>query len=242
MKITKTFCRLFWLFPGLIHMFVRMAKDGARDLDNKARFQGAIVDPGCCIDAKSSLGRMCHVLDGGLILNSRIGCYSYVGRHSVMQNCTVGNYCSIAESVILGLGCHPLDRFSTSPVFYRRINCFHTEIVSDDPSVTEFKLIEVGNDVWIGARAVVMDGVKIGNGAVIAAGAVVTRDVPPYAIVAGVPARILRYRADESRRRLWAEKQWWNLAPEDALCLMGGEAQCRDAGTGKTASKEEPQP
>ena len=68
----------------------------------------------------------------------------------------------------------------------------------------------IGNDVWIGSKATVFGGVKVGNGAVIAAGAVVTKDVPPYAIAGGVPAHIIRYRFDEDKINRLEEIAWWN--------------------------------
>ena len=72
----------------------------------------------------------------------------------------------------------------------------------------------IGNDVWIGSKATVFGGVKVGNGAVIAAGAVVTKDVPPYSVVGGVPARLIRYRFEKEEIELFEKYQWWNLQDE----------------------------
>ena len=74
----------------------------------------------------------------------------------------------------------------------------------------------IGDDVWVGAGSIIMAGVTIGDGAIIAAGSVVTKDVPPYAIVGGVPAKILRYRFDEGVRKALLKLKWWNL-PEEVL-------------------------
>ena len=76
--------------------------------------------------------------------------------------------------------------------------------------------VSIGNDVWIGARVIVLGGVTIGNGAVIGAGSVVTRDVPPYAVVAGTPARLIRYRFEEPVIRRLEELRWWDK-PEEEL-------------------------
>lgn len=99
----------------------------------------------------------------------------------------IGNYCSIGpECVFMTGGEHPYDRLSTYP-FRMKLGLSDNESVTRGPIVLE-------DDVWLGFRSTVMSGVRIGKGAVVAAGAVVTRDVPPYAIVGGVPARVIKYR------------------------------------------------
>lgn len=81
---------------------------------------------------------------------------------------------------------------------------------TDHNSYDEFKEIYIGNDVWIGQRAMVMGGVRIGNGAVVGAGAVVTKDVPPYTIVGGVPAKIIRYRFSDKVVKKLQSSKWWD--------------------------------
>lgn len=115
----------------------------------------------------------------------------------------IGKYCSIASNVHLGLAQHPLHTISTHPIFYPRGFKCDSDVIVD-------------NDVWIGCNALIMGGVHIHNGAVVAAGAVVTKDVPPYAIVAGVPARILRYRFDEKLIQEIEKIKWWDY-PEELL-------------------------
>lgn len=100
----------------------------------------------------------------------------------------VGNFCSIASGVVFVLSAdHDISRISTFPFKTKCLKTEKYEAVSKGD-------IKVGDDVWIGQNAIILSGVNIGQGAVIAAGAVVTKDVPPYAIVAGVPAKIIRYR------------------------------------------------
>src|SRR5690606_40549227 len=82
--------------------------------------------------------------------------------------------------------------------------------------------VSVGSDVWIGAGSIVLDGISIGDGAIIAAGAVVNKDVPPYAIVGGVPARIIRYRFDEETRAALLEWRWWDLDNSKLQALAPG--------------------
>lgn len=150
------------------------------------------------------------------IRNSSIGSYTYVGAWTQVLNATIGRYCSIAHSVKVGLGRHPTDRFSTSPLFYSANNIFGID-TGVGTTFEEYRPITIMNDVWIGANAVVMDGVTLGNGCIIAAGAVVTRDVPDYAIVAGVPARVMRYRLAQRDIAMLLESKWWELDLEELI-------------------------
>lgn len=127
------------------------------------------------------------------------GCRVKIGFHSyscsVLRNVEVGNYCSIAGEVLFLLPQHAVDRFSLAPVL-------------DGDAEIRGPII-VGHGAWIGARAIIMDNVHIGNGAIVAAGAVVTKDVPPYAIVGGVPAKVIRYRFPPELIRKIEETAWW---------------------------------
>lgn len=191
----------------------------ARDMELRARYPHAIIDDGCCMTDDVLLGEHAHVLGGCFINHSQVGNYSYIGRNSLVQHTSIGNYCSISQDCLIGLGTHPLDRFSTSPLFYHRKNTFGIELVHAD-DFQDYQPIAIGNDVWVGARATILDGIKIGNGAVIATGAVVTKDVPPYAIVAGVPARVVRFRTSEDNAEKLSESQWWSLDPQEAYAKM----------------------
>ena len=118
----------------------------------------------------------------------------------------VGSFCSIGKEVLfLVRANHPLHTASTFPL--RSFAKDNLELTSKGP-------ILIGNDVWIGQRAILMSGVTVGDGAVIGAGAVVTRDVPPYAIVGGNPARIIRYRFDGSTIEGLLSIRWWEWPDE----------------------------
>ena len=124
----------------------------------------------------------------------------------------MGNYCSVAEGVTVLLGgAHRADWVTTYPfcVTERSLRAVPGHPASRGPVV-------VGNDVWLGFQALVLSGVTIGDGAVVAARALVTRDVPPYAIVGGTPARVLRFRFDQSIIARLLALQWWNW-PHDRI-------------------------
>jgi len=146
--------------------------------------------------------------------NTTVGKHSYISANSLIRNSTIGRFCSIGPYVKIGLGRHPTQDFiSTHPVFYS-LKKQSGATYSKEQYFAEEATVTIGHDVWIGASAVIMDGVKIGNGAIIAAGAVVTKDVAPYEIVGGVPAKTIRFRfyADEIEK-IQASK-WWDMDDE----------------------------
>jgi chloramphenicol O-acetyltransferase type B len=194
---------------GLLKSLYLISKDGARDICNKQRFKNSIIDSGCCINEETNIEKNTHILEGCLILDSVIKQYSYVGKNSIIQNATIGSFCSIANDVFIGLGRHPLDNFSTSTLFYQTNNTFNIKLADNDTDFSEYEEIEICNDVWVGAKVIIMDGVKIYDGAVIAAGAVVTKDVPAYAIVAGVPAKVIKYRFSAEKIESLLKSEWW---------------------------------
>ena len=162
----------------------------------------------------SNINKRAKVFTGSLVYNSSLDRYSYIGYDCDVINCEIGAFCSIADGVIIGGAQHPLNWVSTSPVFYKADGGTGLHLGSLD--IPKNKRTIIGHDVWIGHRAILMQGITIGNGAVIGAGAVVTKDVPPYAIVAGVPAKIIRYRFDENTIAQLQSTQWWTL-PDNIL-------------------------
>lgn len=165
------------------------------------------------ISSDSRISKKSRIYRFVKILGSEVGDFTYIGPHSWLVSATVGKFCSVAPNCKIGLASHSLDFLSTSPIFTEVKNgtgYSWSEKNFFNPSTP----VIVGNDVWIGERALIMGGVKIGNGAVIGAGAIVTKDVPAYAIVAGVPAKIIRYRFPQEQILALEQQQWWNLSEE----------------------------
>lgn len=148
------------------------------------------------------------------IQDSEIGSFTSISTNSRISLTTIGKYCSIGPNFISGWGIHPTDGISTSPIFYSMSHATG-KVFSKKNKVIERKRIKIGNDVWIGSNCIVLDGITIGNGCIIAAGAVVTKDVPDYAIVGGVPAKIIKYRFDDETIHELQKIKWWNFEDND---------------------------
>ncbi|MFJ7735973.1 CatB-related O-acetyltransferase [Lysinibacillus sp. NPDC097287] len=145
----------------------------------------------------------------------KIGRYTYganfetIARPELINE--IGSFCSINKSVKIGTeGNHPIDLITTHPLLYREKYSFFPNLLTDEDWDEYNGKITIGNDVWIGANVVILPGVSIHDGAIIAAGAIVTKDVPPYAIVGGVPAKLIRYRFNETVIKKLLIIKWWN--------------------------------
>jgi|GEM_PF-103189 len=195
---------------GLLESVWHVVMSGTRRCYLQKRFEGTVFQWGTFADEDSRFEKGVVIRFNARIFRCEIGRYTYIGHDSIFQYSVVGRFCSVAPYVLCGLGRHPVEsRAATSPTFYRKpVPCL--TLVDNTRFREDHAPIHIGNDVWIGARAIIMDGVTIADGVVVAAGAVVTRDVPPYAIVGGVPAKIIRYRfARETIDRLLA-MAWWD--------------------------------
>lgn len=150
------------------------------------------------------------------IYSSSILEYSYIGSGTEVVNSKIGKYSSIAKNCNIGLATHTLNFISTCPIFTEKKNGTGSSWIEKDIVNQEINTVDIGNDVWIGNRATVLCNVKVGNGVIIGTGAIVTKDVPDYAIVAGVPAKIIRYRFNKEIIDKLLEISWWNM-PEEKI-------------------------
>lgn len=144
-----------------------------------------------------------------------------MGENSILPNCKIGCFCSIAANVEVVSLTHPSRMYvSTCPSFYsiakQNGQTFVSNNLFDETLKREGYDAIIGNDVWIGTKVLIKGGVKIGDGAIIAMGAVVTKDVPPFSIVAGVPARVIKYRFSIEQIRSLQIIKWWDK-PEEWL-------------------------
>jgi len=165
-------------------------------------------DKDSILSTKSAVTRFCT------IRNSVIGDYSYVGPSSNFVNVDIGKFCSISKNVNIGAYLHPTDHLSSSPIFFRDKNGTGTSWVQGIHYDDYPKKVYCGHDVWIGMNTTIMGGVKIGNGAIIAAHSVITKDVPDYAIVGGVPAKIIKYRFQKDVIDQLMRISWWDYNSE----------------------------
>ncbi len=181
---------------------------------------------------KQALGLEPRVDPSARVRNCKLGIYTSVGPRTsmnestfgdysyVVQDCSIvwadiGKFCSIAATTRINPGNHPMWRAALHHFTYRSES--YGFAVDDDGEFFEWRAahrVVMGNDVWIGHGSTILPGVKIGTGAGIGAGAVVSKDVPPFAIVGGVPARIIRYRFDETVQEKLMNLAWWDWPRE----------------------------
>ena len=152
-------------------------------------------------------GKYSQVTAFSSLKNTNLGDYSSVGRNTTINHADIGKFCSISWNATIGATSHPDNHISTHAFSY----------VSWFGMVNETNKIiirtTIGNDVWIGANVIIMPGIKVGTGAVIGAGSVVTKDIPEYAVVVGSPAKVLRYRFDEKSIAVLLKSNWWDWPP-----------------------------
>jgi phosphonate metabolism protein (transferase hexapeptide repeat family) len=160
---------------------------------------------------QSNFGKFCKVGARTTVIESSFGDYSYAVNDAEIVYATIGKFTSIGPLVGINPGNHPMHRASQSHFTYQSWQYFEDAL--DEPSVRDDRRrarVTIGHDAWIGRAAIVLPGRTIGTGAVVGAGAVVTRDVAPYAVVAGNPARVIRPRFDAEIAERLLRLQWWD--------------------------------
>lgn len=165
------------------------------------------------------------IADDVKLSNCKIGYGSYINKCTILSYVKIGRFCSIADHVSVCRGNHPVHFVTTHPAFYYDTSSqigytFHkgTPLFSDIykfPPGEDYYQVIIGNDVWIGSHAIIMGGCCIGDGAVIAAGSVVTKDIEPYTIVGGVPARVIRKRFSKEIIDKLLITKWWDRPISD---------------------------
>lgn len=163
-------------------------------------------------DSESCFSKDSEIRRFAKLKSSKIGRYSRINPYCKLANTTVGNFTAIGRNTTCGLGRHPMNYISTQNIFYKKNNMNNKWVKTIDLQPLP---IIIGSDVWIGIEAMIMDGVRVGHGAIIGARSVVTKDVPPFAIAVGQPAKIIKYRFEKPIIERLLEVQWWNLSDED---------------------------
>ena len=160
----------------------------------------------------SKIGLSVFIASECSLVNTTIQNHSYLNRGTKINYTSIGAYCSIGSDVLIGVRKHPTDMVSTHPSFYANNKGFKT--YANQMYCDELPNIQIGNDVWIGSKSTILGNVTIGDGAIVAYGSIVTKDIPPYAIVGGTPAKIIKYRFSKEIIDSLLEIKWWELSDE----------------------------
>ncbi len=150
---------------------------------------------------------------GSQIINSRMDRHSFCGYDCIILNAEIGSFCSLADNVYIGGAGHPMEFVSTSPVFLSHRDSVKTKFARH--SYFNLPRTIIGNDVWVGYGARLRAGIHVGHGAVIGMGAVVTRDVPPYCVVGGNPAKKIKERFPQPIAQGLLKSEWWMYGDEE---------------------------
>ena len=187
---------------------------------NRPKIAETVIHPTANI-RDSRVGMCCEILEDTSLHTVELGDFSYLGPRCIVGDSTIGKFCAIAAEVRIGAPNHPMDR----PSMHRFTYC--PEYYSVD-AVRDYAFFDrrkqdravIGNDVWIGHGVIVLPGVKVGDGAVLAAGAVVTKDVEPYTIVGGIPAKFIRERFTRTIAERLASIAWWDWPFETIMARL----------------------
>lgn len=160
-----------------------------------------------CVLQEAVVDKTAAICSGVRFYRGKIGKYSYIGNNSFVSDTDIGSFTSISTDCYIGGTSHPTDWVSTSPVFHKWENIMKKNFARNEFEI--FKRTTIGNDVWIGNRVMIKAGVKIADGAVIGMGSIVTKDIGPYEIWAGNPARLIRKRFEDETIDALEKMKWW---------------------------------
>lgn len=184
--------------------------------DNNSRIEENCNISDLKLEGNNHIGPRCHVY------HTSMGFGSGISRDSIIDSYKIGRFSTFGPDVKTVTGEHPTDCVvSTYPAFYSARAQMGFTYVSktcfDEFAYADFQnkyKVVVGNDVWVGSYVRILEGITIGDGAIVAGGALVTKDVPPYAIVGGVPAKIIKYRFSEEQISYLLNFRWWDKGEE----------------------------
>lgn len=162
---------------------------------------------------KCVFGKYVRIPATAEVWGGSIGDYTYIGEYCSIPNAKIGKFCSIGARCSIGGWQHDYYRETTSPRVYRE--------VLEEGYIEQRLQVTIGNDVWIGDNVVIIKG-NIGDGAVIGGGAVVTKDVPPYAIVGGNPTKVIKYRFNKEKIDMLLNSHWWDKNKEEMTSYFSG--------------------
>lgn len=205
-------------------MLYKVIRNIIRWIYSRWKFRGKVILSNNAIVSLNSEFEGMSQIFSNVRFHGKLGYGSYIGNHCSLS-ADIGRFASIAPYVRCNSGTHPYSFpfATTAPCFFslnshaQNGSTFATEQLYDEFSLydRENKIaVKIGSDCWIGQGAFIVGGITIGNGAVVLAHAVVTKDVPDYAIVGGVPAKIIRYRYDDETIKFLQKIKWWNNNPE----------------------------
>lgn len=204
----ERFAQLLCILPGSIDAILYNIREHSRTVYARRSFPDVQFGPLAYATSDCEIEPPCRIEGNSRLVHTQMGRHSYCLNGCFFAFAKIGKFCSIGEGVIIGTWLHPTQLVSTFPGFYSSNR--HTINFRLDDNIEEIRYVNVGNDVWIGHRAIILGGITVGDGAIIGAGAVVTRNVEPYAVVAGVPARSVRKRFSQTKIDRLLELGWWN--------------------------------
>lgn len=215
MKVPKYIKSIFESISPVIRTVIYNLKYPYANIGFGARIINSSLERNVKIDEwsiiiNSKLSEYVHINKNNLINSSELGKHTYTGQNTIIEFTQIGNFCSISWNVTIGAAQHDYNRVTSHEMLYSK---WHEFI--EEPIYSPFeKNVSVGNDVWIGANSIILRGVKVGDGAVIGAGAVVTKDIPDYGIAIGIPAKVVKYRFDKKTINILKKVRWWDFPTE----------------------------